>query len=66
MWQAHTCYIDLSGIHVSTLCVSAPPLQGSALQCFERGNVVKLRYGIMFDFCLGLPHMPLANVIEGQ
>ena len=26
MWQAHTCYIDLSGIHVSTLCVSALPL----------------------------------------
>ena len=35
-----------------------PALNGSsALQCFERGNVVEIRIGIMFDFYLRLPHL---------
>ena len=33
-------------------------LNGSfALQRFERGNVVEIHNGIMFDFYLGLPHI---------
>ena len=36
----------------------SPALNGSsALQCFERSNVVKIRNGIMFDFYPGLPHI---------
>ena len=36
----------------------SPALNGStALQHFERGNVVKIRNGIMFDFYPGLPQM---------
>ena len=36
----------------------SPTLNGStALQCFERGNAVEIRNGIMFDFYPGLPHM---------
>ena len=30
--------------------------QGSVLQGFERGNVVEIRNGLMFDFYQGLPH----------
>ena len=38
-------------------CMS-PTLNGSfALQCFKRGNTVRLRNGIMFVFYPGLPHM---------
>ena len=36
----------------------SPALNGStALQHFERGNAVKIRNGIMFDFYPGLPHI---------
>ena len=36
----------------------SPALNGStAIQHFERGNVVEIRNGIMFDFYPGLPHM---------
>ena len=35
----------------------SPALNGNtALQHFERGNVVKIRNGIVFYFYLGLPH----------
>ena len=65
-------YIDLSGFHASTLDVRAPPFC-SALQFLKHGNTVEnfcsalqfLKYvntvekhnGIMFDFCLELPHV---------
>ena len=43
----------------------SPALNGStALQRFERGNVVKIRNGIMFDFNLGLPHVFLDHMYE--
>ena len=32
----------------------------STLECFERGNVIKICNGIMFDFDLGLPHIKRA------
>ena len=34
----------------------------SALQHFERGNTVKIRNGIMFDFYPGLPHLLVAQL----
>ena len=41
-----------ASVHVS------PAFNGStALQCFECGNGVEIRNGIMFDFYPGLPHM---------
>ena len=33
------------------------PNRSSTLNCFERGNTVEIRIGIMFDLYLGLPHM---------
>ena len=37
----------------------SPALNGSsALQHFERSNIVKIRNGIMFNFYPGLPHIP--------
>ena len=37
----------------------SPALNGSsALQRFERSNVIEIHNGIMFDFYPGLPHMP--------
>ena len=36
-------YVNSSGIHAATQCVWAPPLNGnSALQCFERDNLVQI------------------------
>ena len=36
----------------------SPALNGSsALLLFERGNVVEIHNGIMFDFYPGLPHL---------
>ena len=32
-----------------------------AIQRSEHGNAVKIRYGIMFDFYPGLPHMQKAS-----
>ena len=50
----------MSTYHVHTLrmaCMS-PTLNGSsALEHFERGNVIEIRNGIIFDFCPGLPHI---------
>ena len=43
--------------HIHTACMS-PALKGSsALECFEGGNVIEIRNGIMFDFYTGLPHI---------
>ena len=42
---------------VYPLCMS-PALNGSfALECFKRGNAIKVCNRIMFDFYLGLPHI---------
>ena len=38
---------------------------GTALQRFERGNVVEIRNGIMFDFYPGLPHMYVSMCDRG-
>ena len=43
-------------------CTNAPHIsptlnRSSALQHFERSNVVEIRNGMMFDFYTGLPHM---------
>ena len=41
----------------------SPALNGStALQHFERGDMVEIRNGIMFDFYPGLPHVFLVHV----
>ena len=42
----------------------SPALNGSStLQRFERGNTVKIRNGIMFDFYPGLPHIYVSYVV---
>ena len=58
----NTCYVYTARM--------SPTLNGSsALQCFERNNVIEIRNGIMFDFYPGLPHMhilvhELVSVLE--
>ena len=39
------------------VCMSPALNESFVPQCFERGNAVELRNGIMFDFYSGLPHM---------
>ena len=36
--------------------------KSTVLQRFERGNVLEIRSGIMFDFYPGLPHMYFVEV----
>ena len=36
----------------------------SVLQCFERGNAIKIHNRIMFDFYLGLPHMYVMQLMS--
>ena len=54
---AHMHYTDLSGIHASTLCVSAMLL--TEVLHFECGKAIKIRNGIVFDFHSRLPHLVL-------
>ena len=57
---AHTCYIDLSGIHASMLaCMSLTIYRNSVSQGFECANVVEIHNEIMLDFYLGLTHVLL-------
>ena len=44
--------------HVNTARMS---LGCSALEQFKRGNGIKIRNGIMFDFYPGLPQMTVTN-----
>ena len=37
--------------------------RSSTLQCFERGNMVEIRNGMMFDFYPGLPHILIQTYI---
>ena len=52
------CYVNLSGIHTSSLCIWVPPLMEGL--CYSASNAVRqieLRNGIMFNFYPGLPHL---------
>jgi len=40
---AHTHYVDLSGVHVSILCMSPTLMRSSGLQHFKRNNTIKMR-----------------------
>ena len=56
---AHTYVLGklMNTYHIYTAHMS-PTLNGSfALECFERGNAIKIRNGMMFNFYPGLPHM---------
>ena len=43
--SAHTHYVDLSGVHVSTLCMSPTLTRSSALQHFKHNNTIKMHNG---------------------
>ena len=38
----HTHFVDLSGVHVSTLCMSPTLMRSSALQHFKHNNTIKM------------------------
>ena len=43
--------------HVYTMRMNPALNGGSALEHFERSNLIEIRNGIMFDFYPGLPNM---------
>jgi len=58
---AHLRFVDLSGVHESTLCMSPTLNRSSALQHFQHDNAVEIRNRIMFDFYPGLSQLPLTT-----
>ena len=48
--RAHMCFVDYK-------VLKSPTLNGSsAIQCFERSDVIEIRDGILFNFYTGLSH----------
>ena len=43
--------------HIYTACMSPILNESSVQEWYERGNVIEIENGIMFDFYLGLTHM---------
>ena len=47
----------MSTYHVHMARMSPILNESSALEHFKHGNMIKICNGIIFDFCLGLPHI---------
>ena len=49
--------VDVPGICASMQHMWSPPLTEVMLQHFEHDNAIEIHNRIMFDSCLGLPHV---------